>query len=93
MLAGKTVGGSEPISGSDPAEELQIRHHSTVGLVDELFARNFVVRESTRDGRRGVLLQLTELGNAKPAQVAPSRREELLKLRGGLIAALGGLGY
>ena len=44
------------------AERLQLQHHSTVGLVDRLVERGFLVRLWATDDRRHVLIKLTSEG-------------------------------
>src|SRR5262252_3263175 len=44
------------------AERLQLRHHSTVGLVDRLVRRGMVARTRDPRDRRGVLVELRPEG-------------------------------
>ena len=44
------------------AGRLQLKHHSVVGLVDRLVAEKFVVRETSLEDRRQVLVRLTIRG-------------------------------
>src|SRR5262245_51931670 len=46
------------------AARLLIRHHSAVGLVDRLVEQGWVVRESSTDDRRQVLVRLTPRAEA-----------------------------
>jgi DNA-binding MarR family transcriptional regulator len=44
------------------AERMQLQHHSTVGLIDRLVDRGFLVRLRATDDRRQVLVKLTRDG-------------------------------
>lgn len=44
------------------AERMQLRHHSTVGLVDRLVQRGLLVRLRAADDKRQVLVKLTRSG-------------------------------
>ena len=54
------------------AERLQLRHHSTVGLVDRLVAEKLVIREPSAEDRREVLIQLTHRGEKILEKLAAS---------------------
>ena len=68
------------LSIRDLAEQLQVRHHSTVGIVDQLVARGAVVREVAPDDRRKILLTLTEKGEQLVHRLAPPHRDALSRL-------------
>ena len=68
------------LSIRDLAEQLQVRHHSTVGIVDQLVLRGAVVREVAPDDRRKVLLTLTEKGEQLIDRLAPPHHQELSRL-------------
>ncbi|MBI3636484.1 MAG: MarR family transcriptional regulator [Candidatus Rokubacteria bacterium] len=59
------------------AERLQIRHHSTVQLVDRLEARRLVVRRPHGDDRRVVLVEITAGGEALLRRLALTSLAEL----------------
>src|SRR5512136_2087885 len=54
--------GREQVTISELAERLQIRHHSTVGLVDRLEEQGLVERIQDQEDRRQVFIRLTEKG-------------------------------
>jgi DNA-binding MarR family transcriptional regulator len=68
------------LSIRDLAEQLQVRHHSTVGIVDQLVSRAAVVREVAPDDRRKILLSLTEKGEEMIQRLAPPHHQELGRL-------------
>ena len=70
------------------AERLQIRHHSTVELVDRLAARNYVRRLRVGEDRREVLLSLTPKGIRVLRELSLHHRAELRTQGPALIAAL-----
>ena len=76
------------ISIRDLAEQLQVRHHSTVGIVDQLVSRQAVVREVAPEDRRKILLTLTPKGEALVNRLAPPHQEELSRLSPQLIQTL-----
>ncbi len=76
------------LSIRDLAEQLQVRHHSTVGIVDQLVLRQAVVREVAPQDRRKILLTLTEKGEEMVERLAPPHREELTRLSPEMIRTL-----
>jgi DNA-binding MarR family transcriptional regulator len=54
LLAIKGFPEATPITISQLAERLQIRHHSAVGLIDRLVAQKFVIRKTSSQDRRQV---------------------------------------
>jgi DNA-binding MarR family transcriptional regulator len=61
------------------AERLQIRHHSTVELVNRLAARGYVKRQKGENDRREVLLTLTSKGERVLRELSRHHRAELRK--------------
>ncbi len=59
------------------AERLQLRHHSTVGLVDRLERRGLVSRALDPDDGRQVLVRITREGDAVLRTLTRIHREEL----------------
>lgn len=53
-----------PFTIGDLAERLQIKHHSTVGLVNRLAEHGYIVREQGKEDRRQVFVKLTKEGNS-----------------------------
>jgi DNA-binding MarR family transcriptional regulator len=70
------------------AERLQIRHHSTVELVDRLSAGGYVRRQRIAQDRREVLLSLTPKGARVLRDLSLHHRTELRAQGPALIAAL-----
>src|ERR671926_376597 len=80
LLAIKGFPGRDRVTISELAERLQIRHHSTVGLVNRLAAQGFVVREPATNDQRQVYVALTESGSEMLNQLSAVHREELLRV-------------
>jgi DNA-binding MarR family transcriptional regulator len=59
------------------SENLLIRHHSAVGLVDRLEERGLVVRSRGETDKRQVRVRLTEAGEEVLRKLAEQHREEL----------------
>ncbi|MBV9617329.1 MAG: MarR family transcriptional regulator, partial [Ktedonobacteraceae bacterium] len=62
MLAIKGLPEGRKATVGDLAERLQIRHHSTVELIDRLVKRGFVERHRDEDDQRRVIVSLTPQG-------------------------------
>lgn len=62
LLAIKGFPGRDKVTVGELAERLQLRHHSTVGLINRLVAEKLVIREASAEDRRRVLIQLTPNG-------------------------------
>jgi len=77
-IRASTSGGK--LSVRDLAEQLQVRHHSTVGIVDQLVGRDAIVREVAPDDRRKILLSLTAKGEEIIQRLAPPHHQELSRL-------------
>jgi DNA-binding MarR family transcriptional regulator len=73
------------------AEQLFVRHHSAVGLVDRLEARGLVQRTKHDDDRRQVHLRLTARGATLLEHLSQSHQSELRKLGPELVTALSGI--
>jgi DNA-binding MarR family transcriptional regulator len=72
--------GREQVTIGELAERLQIRHHSTVGLVDRLEEQGLVERIPNEEDRREVFIGLTQKGVAVLESLASMHREELRHL-------------
>jgi len=70
------------------AERLQIRHHSTVELVNRLSSGGYVRRQPGSEDRREVLLSLTPKGEKVLRELSLHHRAELRMQGPALIAAL-----
>lgn len=80
LLAIKGFGRREPITTGQLAERLGIRHHSAVGLVDRMAAKGLIRRQSGRDDRRQVLLELTPKAEGLLAKLSIAHRDELKRM-------------
>lgn len=80
LLAIRASSGNGRLSIRDLAEQLQVRHHSTVGIVDQLVLRGAVIREVAPDDRRKILLTLTDKGEEIVQRLAPPHRHALSQL-------------
>lgn len=88
LLQVKGLERGQPATISALAERLQLRHHSTVGLVDRLVRRGFVVRRRDSHDRREVLVELRPAGEALLRRLALFSVEELKTEGPALVAAL-----
>lgn len=80
LLALKGAPGAAPLSIGELAAQLQLRHHSAVGLVNRLGDRGLIRRiKSKTDGRR-VELALTARGERIIARMAAIHLRELRQL-------------
>ncbi len=64
----------------DVADQLLLRHHSTVGLVDRAENAGLIRRRRDRDDHRSVRLRLTARGAEKLRQLTALHLEELSRL-------------
>ena len=69
-----------PVSISDLAQQLLIKHNSAVGLVDRLVGRGLVVRHPSTVDRRKVELRLSPQGRRVLAELAAMHRGELRRI-------------
>src|SRR5580765_6032649 len=88
LLVIKGYPGRECVTVGELAERLQIRHHSTVELVDRLAAQNLVVRSTSAKDRRLVLVQLTRGGDEVLERLSAAHTEQLKTLGPELILRL-----
>jgi DNA-binding MarR family transcriptional regulator len=70
------------------ANRMQIRHHSTVELVNRLEAGGFVHRTRAQDDRREVLLALTAKGEKVLGELALHHHDEIRSAGPDLVTAL-----
>jgi DNA-binding MarR family transcriptional regulator len=77
LLALKAFGGPAGLTITQLSERLQIKHHSTVSLVDKLEALHFVRRHHGMNDRRRVFVRLTTEGTRVLAEVAVLHRDEM----------------
>jgi DNA-binding MarR family transcriptional regulator len=86
LLAVKAYAG-EPTVG-DLAERLQLRHHSTVGLIDRMSEDGLLRRDRAEGDRRQVRVRLTRKGDALLRKLSLEHRSELGSAGSELAAAL-----
>ncbi len=77
LLAIKGLPEAQKATISEIASRLQLRHHSTVELVNRLAAKGYIRRIAGEIDRREVLLELTRSGEAVLRRLALAHREEL----------------
>jgi DNA-binding MarR family transcriptional regulator len=77
LLAVKGSPGGLRLSIGGLAEQLQVRHHSAVGLVDRLVSLGLLKRESLGPDRRRVQIALTAKGGRTLDALATAHRDEL----------------
>ncbi|HEX4268341.1 MAG TPA: MarR family winged helix-turn-helix transcriptional regulator [Steroidobacteraceae bacterium] len=92
LLAIKGYPGGAEVAIGDLAGRLGIRHHSTVGLVDRLVGRGYLVRGEDPHDRRRSLLSLTAAGEQALAGLSAAHRRELRRVAPLLKSLLGRLG-
>lgn len=68
--------GTQPTIG-ELANRLELRHHTTVELVNRLESSGFVKRQPDPTDRRQILLHLTAQGTAKLRSLTVAHRDEL----------------
>jgi len=76
----------------DMAYALQLRHHSTVELVDRAVEAGLVARETDVDDRRRQRLSLTREGERILGSLSATHREELRRFREEMAEVLRELG-
>lgn len=80
LLAIRGFGEAQKMTAGALAERLGIRHHSAVGLVDRLAAKDLVERQINTDDRRQMLLKLTPKAEEVLATLSAAHRDELSRL-------------
>jgi DNA-binding MarR family transcriptional regulator len=91
MLAVRGFPGRDYITIGELAEQLQIRHHSAVELVDRLVEQELAVRQGSESDRRVVHVVLTDNGYALLEKLAYAHREQLSRLAPEMMERLGSL--
>lgn len=88
LLAIKAAPGHEALTVGELAEQMFIKHHSAVGLVDRLEQQGLVQRQTSATDRRQVWITLTGRGEKVLSRLAMAHRDELRQLSPKLRKAL-----
>lgn len=80
LLAIKGAPDRQCLTIGELAEQLQIRHHSAVGLVDRLVTDQLVTRAHPEDDRRKVLVDMTARGERVLSRLSLTHRDELRRI-------------
>lgn len=88
MLALKGMPDGVRATVGELAERMQIRHHSSVELIDRLTEQGLVQRRRSEQDRRQVLVALTARGERILRELSIHHREELQAIAPQLIGAL-----
>jgi DNA-binding MarR family transcriptional regulator len=80
LLAIKGAEKDQPVTIGALAENLFLRHHSTVGLIDRLAKKRLLKRSHRSGDRRKVYVELTPSGRALIDRLSASHRAELQKV-------------
>jgi DNA-binding MarR family transcriptional regulator len=90
MLAVKGAAPDQDVTVGYLSERLQLKHHSTVELIDRLEARGLVRRQRVAEDRRRVRVELTGKGERVLVQLSLHHIEAIRSARG-LVRALDAL--
>lgn len=80
LLAIKGFPGRDSITVGELAERLQLKHHSTVGLINRLVTEKLVTRATSKEDRRSVHIQLTAHGEEVLGKLSSAHRELLRRI-------------
>jgi len=92
LLNIKGFPGRDTVTVGELAERLQLRHHTTVELVDRLAALKLVVQEHSGIDRRRAYVQLTRQGQQILDKLTGAHEEQLRRIGPKLADLLQGLG-
>lgn len=88
LLAVKGFPGRDYVTNGELAEQLQLKHHSAVGLVNRLEAQGLLAREQGHSDKRQVYLTLTPRGTKLLAQLTTAHQDELRQIASQLSSIL-----
>lgn len=80
LLAIKGFPGRDRVTVGELAERLQLRHHSTVGLIDRLVSESLVARAASSQDRRQVFVQLTRHGEQVLEGLSAAHSKQLKRM-------------
>ena len=77
LLAIKGSSGANGVTVGEVSEQLQVKHHTAVSLLDRLEARKLATRKRATADKRNVNVQLTKAGASLLARLAAIHHREL----------------
>lgn len=80
LLAIKGFPGRDRVTVGELAERLQLRHHSTVGLIDRLVAEKLVARAPSAEDRRQVFVLLRSRGEHVIEKLSSAHSKQLTRI-------------
>jgi len=80
LLAIKGFPQRERVTIGELANQLQVAHHSAVGLVNRLALQNLVEREYAQENRRNVYVKLTREGSKLLGKLSEAHRTEISRI-------------
>lgn len=81
LLTIKGFPGRDYVTVGELAEQLHIKHHSAVGLVNRLVAQGLVTRRPSTEDRRQVWITLTPHGEDLLSDLTVVHKEEVRRIR------------
>jgi len=88
LLAIKGSSGAHGVTVGEISEQLQVKHHTVVSLLDKLEVRKLATRKRAAADRRNVNVQLTKAGALLLARLAAIHYRELQQRSPEIIDAL-----
>jgi len=88
LLAIKASSQPDGMTVGQISEQLQVRHHTAVSLIDKLEARKLALRKRTNTDRRTVNVQLTRAGTTLLSHLALIHYHEIRRRAPEIIRAL-----
>jgi len=76
LLAIKSSSGADAVTVGEISEQLQVKHHTAVSLLDRLEARKLATRKRSTADKRNVNVQLTKAGASLLARLAAIHHRE-----------------
>ncbi len=80
LLAVKGFPGRDYVTNGELAEQLQLKHHSAVGLVNRLEAQGLLAREKRHSDKRKVYVTLTPRGTRLLERLSTAHQDELRQI-------------